>query len=258
MRYLIYFTFSYSLTNLSGCIFPAEVGWMWSLVRYQSHPTCFLHFWQLSLIPHEPLGNTWKSSLLFSPTCIESPCPSLFQPVPSRAWTPLPVAVLRLWGISAPHFRLHLWTFEEASPAWLYAAKGIKANPPFLSDCFKTHSRFFDMSFMSLTVACSKGEKLGPTLARFEEEVRFNRLTFSNLPWKQCHTASYELYYEATCVKIVRSVTCNIFSCPGCSMPTLGQWVIKTSQELQNSQNQSRLSLSCHGQITVALLNSSL
>ena len=109
--------------------------------------------WQLSLTPQEPLGNTSKSSLLFSPTCIQSPCPSLFQPVPSRAWTPLPVAVLRLWGISAPHFRLHLWTFEETSPAWLYAAKGIKANPPFLSDCFKTHSHFFDMSFMSLREA---------------------------------------------------------------------------------------------------------
>ena len=129
--------------------------------------------WQLSLTPQEPLGNTSKSSLLFSPTCIQSLCPSLFQPVPSRAWTPLPVAVLRLWGISAPHFRLHLWTFEETSPAWLYAAKGIKA---FLSDGFK-------------------GEKLGRTLVRFEEEVRFNRLTFSNLPWKRWpYCFIYELY----------------------------------------------------------------
>ena len=36
--------------------------------------------WQLSLTPQEPLGNTSKSSLLFSPTCIQSLCPSLFQP----------------------------------------------------------------------------------------------------------------------------------------------------------------------------------
>ena len=173
MRYLVYFTFSYSLTDLSGCIFPAEVGWMWSLVRYPSHPTCFLH---LTTFTHTP-RTTWKHFevvFAFLSYMYTKPLSFPFSTrVTSRAWTPLPVAVSRLWGISAPHFRLHLWTFEETSPAWLYAAKGIKA---FLSDGFK-------------------GEKLGRTLVRFEEEVRFNRLTFSNLPWKRWpYCFIYELY----------------------------------------------------------------